>query len=79
MTRRLRGEVFGAEYLGTTQIVTVDDRARHAQGAAPGRHRGSAAASRSGSASGAEKLSLFDKAIGPGGAHGAAWMEARHG
>ena len=23
---RLRGEVFGAEYLGTTQIVTVDDR-----------------------------------------------------
>ena len=26
----LRGAVFGAEYLGTTQIVTVDDRARHA-------------------------------------------------
>ncbi len=30
----LRGSVFGAEYLGTTQIVTVDDRARAAQGAA---------------------------------------------
>ena len=28
MPRALRGAVFGAEYLGTTQIVTVDDRAR---------------------------------------------------
>ena len=30
----LRGRVFGAEYLGTTQIVTVDDRAGPDQGAA---------------------------------------------
>ena len=27
----VRGRVFGAEYLGTTQIVTVDDRAGHRQ------------------------------------------------
>ena len=30
----LRGRVFGAEYLGTTQIVTVDDRAGPRQSAA---------------------------------------------
>ena len=33
-TAPVRGRVFGAEYLGTTQIVTLDDRARAHQGAA---------------------------------------------
>ena len=35
-TGSLRGEVFGAEYLGTTQIVTLDHAVWHAEGASAG-------------------------------------------
>ena len=35
---QLRGAVYGTEYLGTTQIVTVETARRHGQGARAGRH-----------------------------------------
>ena len=57
---RLRGRVFGAEYLGTTQIVTVitasgQIKARLPSGKPVQRRRDA-----SGSSSGTDKLSLFD-------------------
>ncbi len=60
----LRGEVFGAEYLGTTQIVTVRPTAdRSARRLPAGRER-AAAASTVGLALQPDKLSIFDGATG---------------
>ena len=46
-TARLRGEVFGAEYLGTTQIVTVDTARGQVKARLPAGHQRRAAARRS--------------------------------
>ncbi|MGL4443364.1 MAG: ABC transporter ATP-binding protein [Alsobacter sp.] len=83
----LRGEVFGVEYLGTTQIVTLVTRSGRVKA-----RLSSEIPARIGEAVGLalrpEKLSLFDKASGkalPSALHDAAAqtrsaaMEARHG
>ena len=75
----LRGAVFGAEYLGTTQIVTVDDRARAAQGARCRPTSRVADGDTVGLTSARERLSLFDKASGRAIRDRAAAREARHG
>ena len=59
----VRGRVFGAEYLGTTQIVTVDDRAGHDQGAAAVERAG-ASRRDGGSHFPLQSLSLFDAQTG---------------
>ena len=75
----LRGSVFGAEYLGTTQIVTVTTEHGQLEGAASGQRATSPTARRSASTFRGERLSLFEKASGraiatarsrQGGAHG---------
>ena len=60
----LRGRVFGAEYLGTTQIVTVDDGTRPDQGAAAVGHARSHVGETVGLALRPDRLSLFDAASG---------------
>ena len=76
---KLRGAVFGAEYLGTTQIVTVETGGRHHQGARAGRHRGCSTGETVGLALNGARLSLFDKASGRADPHRASMTEARHG
>ena len=68
---RLRGEVFGAEYLGTTQIVTVTTRYGAGQGAVARRACRSGPARRSGSTSGPNAVALR-QGVRPGDPHRAA-------
>ena len=49
--RSCAAQVYGTEYLGTTQIVDGGDRGRHDQGARAGRHHGASSVSRSASRS----------------------------
>ena len=64
----VRGEVYGSEYLGTTQIVTVTTRYGALKARVARQH-----VVRTGESVGLDfrpdTLSIFDKAIGPGDPH----------
>ncbi len=60
---RLRGTVFGAEYLGTTQIVTVNTEYGQVKARLPSDIRVNAGET-VGMTLRAERLSIFDKATG---------------
>ena len=81
---QLRGAVFGAEYLGTTQIVTVDDRATASiKARVPAEHAVARRRARSASRFDAARLSLFDAGVGPRASAsalhdgGAPWLRSR--
>ena len=60
----LRGEVYGSEYLGTTQIVTVRTARGQVRARLPAGHERARAASTVGLALKPDKLSIFDGATG---------------
>ena len=79
----VRGEVFGAEYLGATQIVTVDTEAGQVKARLPAEQPARRVGETVGLAFDAERSSLFDKReraarmrIGAARAEAAAWLRS---
>ncbi len=59
-TSPLRGAIYGSEYLGTTQIVTIETRGGRVRARLPAENTATPLASRSVLVFASERLSLFD-------------------